>query len=84
MSQEAGGPDVTGSDVLTVVEAAGLLKTSRSTLYRLVDRGEIGGWFYLGEELRFSREALVRWISCQASGSQLARRPRRARKGKAR
>lgn len=71
-------------DVLTVADAAKILRTSRSTLYRLVAEGKVGGWFLLGGEIRFSREALLRWVSCQASGSQQARRRRGARKGKSR
>ena len=49
-------------DVLTVVEAASLLRVGRNLVYDLVARNEIPHR-RLGKQIRFSRAALVRWLS---------------------
>lgn len=67
-------------EFLTVDEAAVFLKTSRSTLYRHIDEGKVGGWFLLGDELRFSRTLLIRWAEDEAVRSRRRRRRRRSRK----
>lgn len=65
-------------EFFTVDEAAAFLKTSRSSLYRHIDEGKVGGWFLLGDEIRFSRTLLIRWAEDEAGRSR--RRRRRARK----
>ena len=65
-------------EYLTVDEAARVLKTSRSRIYRLIKSGEIGGWFMLGDRRMFCRTALLRWVEEEVS--KTARRARRRRR----
>lgn len=65
-------------EYLTVDETARVLKMSRSKLYRLIEEGEIGGWFMLGDRRMFCRTALLRWVEEEVS--KTARRARRRRR----
>ncbi len=65
-------------EYLTVDETARVLKMSRSKLYRLIEEGEIGGWFMLGDRRMFCRTALLRWVEEEVS--KTARRVRRRRR----
>ena len=51
-----------GTDVLTVDEAAALLKVNRNTLYEGCARNEIPHR-RIGKLIRLSREGLMRWLS---------------------
>ena len=46
--------------VLTVQELCDYLKVHRSTVYRLLKRGQIPG-FKIGSDWRFNREAIDQW-----------------------
>ncbi|MGO9264748.1 MAG: helix-turn-helix domain-containing protein [Candidatus Binataceae bacterium] len=48
-------------DSMTVREACAYLRVHRSTIYKLLQRAEIPH-FRVGTELRFSAEALDRWL----------------------
>jgi excisionase family DNA binding protein len=51
--------------VLTVDEAAGLLRVNRKTLYELIQRGELPGVRRLGRAIRIHRPTLIRWLADQ-------------------
>jgi excisionase family DNA binding protein len=55
--------------VLTVGELSGYLRVHRSTIYRLLKRGELPG-FKIGSDWRFNVEAIDEW-RLQQSASQL-------------
>jgi len=55
----------TDSDVLTVEEAAELLKIPRSSVYKLAQEGKIPAQ-KVGRHWRFYRPSLIKWIACQA------------------
>jgi excisionase family DNA binding protein len=48
--------------VLTVDEAARLLRVNRKTLYDAVRAGEVPGVVRLGRSIRIGRDALLRWM----------------------
>lgn len=50
-------------EVLTADEAAELLRVSRKAVYAAANRNEIPGAFRIGRSVRFSRAALVAWMS---------------------
>lgn len=52
--------------VLTVEEAAALLRISRGAAYALAKRGELPGVIRLGRTLRVSRQALERALAGEA------------------
>jgi excisionase family DNA binding protein len=54
------------SDILTVDEAADLLKIPRSSVYKLAQEGKIPAQ-KVGRHWRFYRPTLLRWIAGQAS-----------------
>lgn len=58
-------------EILTVQEAAALLKVGKNSLYDAIGRGEVPHR-RIGRKIRLSREALMRWLS---------RDPRNAEKG---
>jgi excisionase family DNA binding protein len=60
---------------MTTEEVADLLRIERRTVYALVKRGELPGALYLGRALRFSRDAVLRWLS---EGQGRVRRRRRS------
>lgn len=47
--------------VMKLDEVADLLRCHRSTIYRLIKRGEIPCW-QLGSDWRFNREAIEDWM----------------------
>lgn len=47
--------------VMKLDEVADLLRCHRSTIYRLIKRGEIPCW-QLGSDWRFNREAIEGWM----------------------
>lgn len=56
--------DTPDPDVLTVAEAAKLLRIGRNTLYDAIGRGEVPHRRF-GKTIRLSRSALMVWIgSC--------------------
>lgn len=50
------------SDILTVEEAALLLKIPRSSVYKLAQEGKLPGQ-KVGKHWRFNRNTLLNWIS---------------------
>lgn len=52
----------TQSDILTVDEAAELLKIPRSSVYKLAQQGKIPGQ-KVGRHWRFHRITLLKWIA---------------------
>jgi len=52
----------TQSDILTVDEAAELLKIPRSSVYKLAQQGKIPGQ-KVGRHWRFNRTTLLKWIA---------------------
>jgi excisionase family DNA binding protein len=53
--------------VLTVDEAARLLRVNRKTLYDAVRAGEVPGVVRVGRSIRIGREALLRWMEGNGS-----------------
>lgn len=53
--------------VLTVDEAAGLLRLNRKSVYEAIRRGELPGVRRVGAALRIHRETLVRWLASGAT-----------------
>ena len=53
--------------VLTVDEAARLLRVNRKTLYEAIRAGDVPGVVRLGRSLRIGREALLRWMEGNGS-----------------
>jgi excisionase family DNA binding protein len=56
-------PDFTGQ-VMTADELCGLLRIHKSTLYRLIKKGNFPH-FRIGTDYRFSREAIDEWRKAQ-------------------
>lgn len=52
-------------DIMTACEAAKFLKLGRNQLYEAAGRGDIPHR-RIGRSYRFSRSALVAWLSCSA------------------
>lgn len=48
--------------LLTVADLCGLLKISRTTLFRLEKSGEIPGRLSLGGQVRYHRETVENWL----------------------
>lgn len=48
--------------VLTVTEAARMLRVNRKSIYRAVSRGEIRGVRRFGRAIRISKSALLDWM----------------------
>lgn len=48
--------------LLTVAEAAALLRTSRRAIYAMVERGQIPGVIRLQRRLLFRADQLVHWL----------------------
>ncbi len=66
--------DNTSSDILTVEEAADLLKIPRSSVYKLAQEGKIPAQ-KVGRHWRFYRPTILRWIAGQASFENKPSRP---------
>lgn len=58
--------DHQGVDILTVDEAADLLRIPRSSVYKLAQEGKIPAQ-KVGRHWRFHRVTLLRWIAGQAN-----------------
>lgn len=58
-------------DVLTVDEAAAILRVDRKTLYAAVARGEVPAR-KIGRTIRLSRAVVLAWLEGQACASQKA------------
>ncbi len=58
--------DNPNSDILTVEEAADLLKIPRSSIYKLAQEGKMPAQ-KVGRHWRFYRPTLLRWIAGQAN-----------------
>ena len=56
------------SEILTVEEAAALLKIPRSSVYTLAQKGKIPAQ-KVGRHWRFRREAIDRWLEAYSSTS---------------
>jgi excisionase family DNA binding protein len=56
----------TGAKVITINELAEYLRVHRSTLYRLLKKGQLPG-FKIGSDWRFNVEAIDRWRMQQGS-----------------
>ena len=69
--------DSPDTDVLTVEEAAELLKIPRSSLYKLAQEGRIPAR-KVGRHWRFHRPTLLRWVAGQASFEGMPPGPDRA------
>lgn len=52
-------------EVLTVDEAAALLRVNRKTLYELIQRDELPGVRRLGRAIRIHRPTLIQWLADQ-------------------
>lgn len=48
--------------LLTVLEAASCLRTSRAAIYKMVERQQVPGVVRLGRRVLFHRETLVHWL----------------------
>ena len=59
------------SDVLTVDEAADLLKVGRNAVYDAIGRGDLPHG-RIGKTIRLSRAALMRWLAgpCEAASAK--------------
>ena len=64
LSQPKMSPIVSSEEVLTAKDLASYLRCHVSTLYRLVNRGEIPH-FRLGSDIRFKRSAIEKWLDEQ-------------------
>ena len=54
------------SEVLTVEEAAALLRVNHKTLRDAIHRNEVPGVIRLGRVIRLSRTALLEWLKASA------------------
>lgn len=52
-------------EILTVIEAARLLRVSKAVVYALARHSADFPVRKVGNKLRFSREALLAWVSCR-------------------
>ena len=53
--------------VITVDEAAALLRVDRKSIYESIRRGELPGVVRVGRAIRISRTALLQWLSGRVS-----------------
>lgn len=56
-------------EMLTVKEVAAYLRVHRSTLYRMIGRGDVP-YFKVGYDYRFSSESIERWLAWKAGGER--------------
>ena len=63
LKPEAGRP----AEVLTVDEAAALLRVNRKSLYQAISLGKVPGVIKVGRVIRLSRVALESWMQNGAS-----------------
>ena len=55
-------------DILTVKELSDLLRLHPTTVYKLVRQGKIPS-FRVGNEWRFRKDAIMRWLSEKSEGA---------------
>jgi excisionase family DNA binding protein len=60
-------------DILTVKELCELLRIHPSTLYKLLRQGKIPS-FRVGNEWRFRKDAIMRWLSEKSEGAGKVRK----------
>ena len=48
--------------LLTVVDLAALLRTTKKAIYSMVERGQLPGVTRIGRRLMFRRNDLLRWL----------------------
>jgi excisionase family DNA binding protein len=60
-------------DILTLKELSDLLRVCPSTVYKLVREGKIPS-FRVGNEWRFRRDVILRWIAERSSAAQQVRK----------
>jgi excisionase family DNA binding protein len=60
-------------DILTVKELCELLRIHPSTLYKLLRQGKIPS-FRVGNEWRFRKDAIMRWLSEKSEGASKVRK----------
>jgi excisionase family DNA binding protein len=63
--------DVTAVVLLTVAEAASLLRTTRKGIYAMVERQQIAGVIRLGRRVLFRRDDLLHWLDQKRAPSPL-------------
>ena len=56
-------------DILTTEEACKLLKISKPTLYKLIERKQISG-YKIGKEYRFNKEDLLSYVGIDSSSTK--------------
>jgi excisionase family DNA binding protein len=61
--------DISQSDILTVDEAAALLKIPRSSVYKLAQQGKIPAK-KVGKHWRFHRQMIMNWVTGQPAGNR--------------
>ena len=61
--------------VLTVDEAADLLRVDRKTVYESIRRGELPGVVRLGRSIRIGRTALLEFLAGQGRVSRQGKNP---------
>ena len=66
-------PAARAEEILTTRDLANYLRCHVSTLYRLVNRGEIPH-FRLGSDIRFKRSAIEKWLDEQGRGKEFPER----------
>lgn len=62
-----------GDQLLTVDEAAEVLRVNRKTLYEAIRANQVPGVIRLGKVIRIGRAALLAWISGSFSDGTSAR-----------
>ena len=60
-------------DILTVKEICDLLRVDPSTVYKLVRQGKIPS-FRVGNELRFRKDVIMRWMTQRSTETQQVRK----------
>jgi excisionase family DNA binding protein len=60
-------------DILTVKELSDLLRLHPTTVYKLVRQGKIPS-FRVGNEWRFRKDAIMRWLSEKSVGAGKVRK----------
>jgi len=55
--------------LLTTVEVADLLRTTKKAVYAMVERGQLPGVVRVGRRVLFREEALVDWLGQKSSPS---------------
>ena len=60
-------------DILTVKELSDLLRLHPTTVYKLARQGKIPS-FRVGNEWRFRKDAIMRWLSEKSEGASKVRK----------